>query len=287
MLKKFLFLQLILYTSLCGDIFKLDHISNVEPFADSETLVFVNLSGTIVQPYCTFTGEQWKNYFIEHVNKNVTDSVVAANIVNKLKYKMTKIPRKLIETNAPKLIASLQEKNITVFGITQKSIVTSYADNFATLLNLNLSQVGFDFSKTLSYATGWTEVLNEPNRFSFIHGVLFCQKQSVGDALIDFLQQNQKQPSKILVVDNSSNSLKKIEETLIQQNIPFLGLRYTRSDERKRNFDPDIGTIQLLSLLGENKLLTDEEAEGIKLANPHSNFEIVLDSLLSNYASFL
>lgn len=254
-----------------AEIFETDAICDIENYIRSDSLVLLNVTGTLYEPAMVLADNQWRLYFASRVEAIVTDQEFAAKLINEVKKSIvTYLPKKVIDANTPTLIRDMQEKQIAVFGITLKSRNEPFADDFDLITSKHLQNIGINLENTLSYI----DVNPSPH---FAYGLIFASKGPVGPAIVDFLEQLPKKPSNIIMVDNSLKNLLNAEISL--QEIEFTGFRYGARDMRIQGFDPDVGTIQFFALL-DHRLLTDEEAYQVKIATPGVNYNELLDQFI-------
>lgn len=212
-------------------------------------------------------------YFDEQVKQYISDPNEAESLINKIKNLIVrKIPKKVIEHEVDQLISGLQNQKLHVLGITRKFTSPPYADNFDEITYHHLLSLGIDFNKTLQYLP--LEVAEKnTNQYAFRYGILFTNKQPEGPAIMAFMKRLNEFPKKIVMIDNSYESLASVEAALNPFSIEFIGLRYGRCDEEDKDFDPDIGTIQFIEYMKNGSILSNDEARSIKMNHEETNFE--------------
>lgn len=277
------FVSLSTATQVSGEICETNKINTALNYVNQDSLVFFNVTGTLYEPATTLADRRWREYFSERVKQNVSDPVASEGIINKVKNEIvSNIPKKLVDPIAPRIISDLQQKKIPVFGITRKKVSTPYAEDFGLITHQHLLSLGIDLEKTLAFLN----VSGENNSsFSFAHGILFANKSPIDVALDGFLESNGFFPSQIIMVDDSRNSLEKIEQSLKNKNINFIGLRYSRADSHKTHFNPILGIIEFLAFVNEGKIISDEEASQIQASHPDVDYIQALDELIKNFAT--
>ena len=272
---------------ICGfdisaEIPETNEISSIEKYVTADSLVLFNITGTLYKPANTLADNQWRNYFAERVNSLVTDKAVANRLINKVKNDIVNhVPKKAVEDYTPQLIRKLQNQQIPVLGITQKQFVTSYAENFGLITSHHLLSIGIDLERTLLYLN--VKDGDDPNH-SFAFGLIFTNKKPVGPVILSFLNRIACKPEKIIMIDNSRDSLENAEAALTSTDIKFIGFRYGRADDLKTNFDPVLGNIQFMIFIKEGRILSDEEALQIKRANPKEDYTNLLDSFIFEHS---
>lgn len=262
-----------------AEIIETNEISAIQKHVTTHSLILFNITGTLYEPASTLADNQWRTYFAERVNALISDKLVADRLINKVKNDIVShLPKKAVEDYTPQLIANLQNQQIPVLGITQKQMATSYADDFGLITRNHLLSIGINLEQTLSYLNvrGDSDDLNH----SFAYGLIFTNKKPVGPAILSFLNRLAYQPEKVIMIDNSRDSLENAEAALITSDVKFEGFRYGRADALKMNFDPILGNIQFIAFIKERKIISDEEAIQIKQANPEVNYTALLNKFI-------
>lgn len=278
--KKFLFIGIISlimsYSPISAEIIETNEISTIQNHIDPDTFVLFTVSDTIYKPANALSDRKWRTYFSEKVNTTTSNLAVAESIIKETKNLiLSECSKSLIETTTPKLIEDLQNQDTVVFGIAKKYRNTK--DNI-DMTTRNLLKVGVDLRKTQSRF----ELKDDHKETdSFLsEGLIFRNDKNIGSAVIDFLNTVPYIPSKIVMVDKSRKALEKVENVLASNGIPFEGFRYSRSDDRKANFDVTLGTIQFLYFISTDQMISDEEAKTIQQANPDVDYEQELVSYI-------
>lgn len=285
MLKFFIscFLLTGLVPFLQAEIIETQETQQVLKYAEANSLVLFNITDTLYIPSATIARHQWRDYLTQRIMKVVTDQDVAQGLIKKLKNDIVrKIPKRLVEKTTPSVIDTLQDSKISVLGITEKQIVTSYADNFGLITSGHLKSLGIDLEKTLAYFP----VAKQKNldNYAFAYGIIFTNKKPIGQALLSFLQDNGYVPSKIIMIDNSRKSLEMVEAALAEVKISFTGLRYGHADAAKKEFDPIVGIIEFLAFIEGEKIISDEQAQQIRKDNADVDYEAVFETAILSLA---
>lgn len=252
----------------------------VQDKVDPKSIVLFNITGTLYQPATTLADNQWRTYFAERVNQLVANSDAAQKLIDKIKNEIVEnIPKAPVEEITPDIIAKLQALHIPVFGISQKRVVTTYADNFGHITSRHLKSIGIDLEKTLDYCN--VTATPDNSGYTFAYGIIFSNKKPVGPAILNFLMRLENRPAKIVMVDNSQASLESAETALASTGIHFEGIRYGHDDARQDNFDAILGIIQFFAFKNEGKILSDADALEIKKCSK-VKYEAMLDNFIIN-----
>ena len=265
--------------SVSAEIIETNEIDKVLEYANQDSLVFFNITGTLYQPSNALSDNQWRIYFSKRVKELVADPQAAQALVDQTKNLIVqKIPKKTVEEKVPHLIADLQARKIVVLGLTQKQASTSYADNFAFITQNHLVKLGISLEKSLSYLK--RDQKSGEESYTFAYGILFANKNPEGAVLAEFLKTVDPKPSAVIAVDNSRSSLENIQQALEAAGMKFIGLRYGRADAATAHFDATLGTIEFLTFVKEGKILSDAEAAELKAKQPDINYEALLDQYI-------
>lgn len=265
--------------TLSAEIQETNEISTIQDYVTNDSLVLFNVTGTLYEPATTLANNQWRIFFAERVKAIASDQKVADRFVNRIKNIIVNhIPKKPVEEVTPQLIAHLQNQEIPVLGITQKQMAASYADNFGFITSQHLMSIGVNLEDTLAYLD--LKPGSEDDSHSLAYGLIFTNKKPVGPAILAFVNRLQDRPAKVIMIDNTRNSLEDVETALLSTDVKFEGFRYGRADVVKTSFDPTLGTIQFFAFIEERKILSDEEALQIKQAHPEVDYAAQLDHFI-------
>lgn len=272
---KNLIISCLLFSSLYGEIAEIQTIESVKPYVQDNTLVLLNVGDTLFAPSSMLADYQWREHFVQRANQLLGESK-AKPVIDLVKgIIVEKIPKIPPEKVTPSFIAELQKSKIPVLGYTERFFSTSYAPNNGKITSQQLLNIGIDLEKTLSYFPA-KDYQND--KYAFQYGMIFSNKNPMGPALVDFFQNQGIAPAYVILVDDDVKALKIAEENLSSLNIKFIGLRYGQGDERKKEFDKTLGTIQFFAYINENRLMTDEEALQEREKSSEVNWEECLDA---------
>lgn len=269
---------LLLASTIHGEVVNTATTDTVLKYVQKNSLVLFNVSDTLYVSSVTMGSQQWRDYLEAHVKKVIKDPVVAERSINKyLNMIITKVPKRAAEDSAPGLIQGLQQQRIATFGITKKAPSAPYANNLGEITARHLGSIGIDFKQTLNYQSLSTAY---DNLYSFAYGIIFTRKQPEGAVVSSFIKRFPVKPARVIMLDTSSRALADVETALKASGTEFVGLRYTRTDNRINDFSPDLGTIQFLTYMRHGTLLTDEEAMAIKEGDVFAEHEFFLEEFI-------
>ncbi len=257
MKKIFTFLSLIaciFQTALNAIIIETAHFDEISQYADSDTLVILDIDDTILIPNQMLGCDEWFNKrlqeqqdkgksFIEALDKTLFEWEGLRSLTE----------MQTCEKNTTQIIDELQEKNISVMCLTTQRFA------LAPRTVYQLEHQKIDMTKT-SPTQENLFFMNQNLGVLFFKGILFTNGTHKGKSFFQFADQIGYQPKKILFVNDKASHLKELEQTCIERKIPFTGLRYAYSDKKKSEFSYTLAKIQS-DYLSLNGIISDEQAE--------------------------
>lgn len=239
-------------SKLPAEILETSHFAELVEHATPETFVLVDIDDTLLLPTQTLGTDVW---FIHRTNYYITSGIERKEALEmaitdwEAVRHLTKV--KIVEAESDRIIKELQQKKITLMGLTTQGLALS------TLTTRQLHSLNIDLSVTAP----------SPEEYYFMngHGVLYrngllsTSGTPKGPALMKFLDMIGYKPQHIVFINDKATHLKDVEESVVARGIKFTGLRYNFSDERVKNFDPEIAEIQWKNSTLDH-LLSDEEA---------------------------
>lgn len=275
-----LFLFLLLFVPLVTDakIIPTHQVSDILQEIDSNTFVFFDIDDTLLNTKILLGNSEWWKYFMNTVkdsnyNKEHRPEVLA--LIGKL---LTGIPVVAIDICAPEIIKNLQNRGVTVLGLTARFLRAEYLSTMGDLSYNQLKSFGVDFSKTSLPGC----INPEVNQF-YSHGIIFTDHTPKGPYLARFLKLMDLHPKKIVFIDDSLSQIQSVEQTVESLGIEFSGLHYGKLAAFHATFNPLIANIQLEAYLKEGKILSDEEALKIAKNNPNLDPNYFLNSLIQEW----
>lgn len=240
-MKKFLSLVItfILFSSLQlhAIIFESDTLSSVLAHADKDTLVVFDIDNTIMETQQYLGSDVWLCHTIDQCKSKGFSAKDVLNYILPLYFLIHEYHDMKPIQNAPALIKTLQNKNITVIALTNRSkhITQITLDQF--------DKMGIDFSLT-SICDKNLEIRHKYLGF-FKKGVIFCAANPKGEMLFLVLEKVGCAPKKILFIDDKLKYVKSVEKESEKHNIECIGIRFSGADATKAKFDPKEAEKQL------------------------------------------
>jgi hypothetical protein len=286
MLKLFLFLLVtVFYLPTVESYVEITSMNEILPEITADTLVLMDLDDTCVTTETTLGNTPWWEHFTNKMTSAQFDTRTVYQSVLPLVGKVIQsIPLKPIEKDIPLLIYSLQEQNITVWGLTGRVKEAPYDPSFSATTHFQLQKTGIDFELSTIPPGAILSRQNPPKTFAY--GIIFTSHQLKGPVLKQFLEEIQYTPAKIVMVDDMASHLQSIEQVAREMRIPCACFRYTRLDTTKSQFDPLIGNLQLKALLTQGYIPTDEQTtlwkNELLRVKPGLSEDFYLEELITN-----
>jgi Protein of unknown function (DUF2608) len=256
------YIYIFLYFSFCslflqGRIIETDYFNEVAQYADSSTLLLLDIDDTILIPTQTLGTDVW---FISRwkMYQQQCDLVLALDKAlaewEAVRH-LTSV--KTVEEDVSEVISELQQKDFVIMGLTTQGLaLTTRTVNQLKSLNINLSITAPTQNDHYFF--------NHPNGVLFHNGILFTAGTPKGPALLKFLDMINYCPKRIVFINDKSTHLLDVENAVLQREIEFIGLRYNFSDKRVFSFDPEIADIQWRFSTFDHILSDNEAREFLK-----------------------
>lgn len=216
----------IIETSSFEEVF--DHLS-------PETILFCDLDNTIMEVTQHFGSVQWGDNHKEKLINSGESSEKAEEILHNLWFGiLPHISMQLVDEQIPQIIQSIQKMGHFVLGLTARYPKEAWY----THPHLNRFQINFDKFFPDQHIPLESPILYE-------NGILFCGTQiKKSDALMAFLQLHNLTPKKIIFIDDKLHHVQDLEAPLTSANIEYVGIRYSKCDQRVKDYDEKIANIQ-------------------------------------------
>lgn len=250
MFKVFLFLCSL---SLFAQIQEISHFHEIEAYADSNTLVLVDIDDTLLVPAQMLGSDAWFEHRLGSYSKEYKFEVALEKTLAEWEAIRHLSQMELVEPEIRTVIASMQEKKIPIIGLTIQGLA------LATRTVLQLRDQNVDLSKTSPFNEDYCFSV-EGHTVLYRQGILFTSGKSKGLSFFQLSERFGGAPKRLLAIDDKLKHLEHIEKEAKRLGIEFIGLRYSFSDTKKEAFSPEIADYQLKhSLL--THLLSDNEVK--------------------------
>lgn len=258
----FIILLIISLSSLEARVLETNKMSDILKEIDDNTIVFFDIDDTLIYIPTMMGNSVWWGYCQKVANKNKWDQVKVATVLwPTLNQAANKVKTRLVDESAPELIKGLQDRGISVFGLTARSrqIVGDYAFDMTTILDL--SRLGIIFTQP------------EIDMNALRGGIIFTGTQLKGPFVERFLKKLKQKKKKVVFIDDNWNQVNSVDSSMATLKIPTVCFRYSKMDNAYDNFDPVVANIQLKGALENETIFTNEQASDIadhlEIKDPH------------------
>lgn len=196
----------------------------------ANTLIIFDIDNTLAAPKLEIGSDQWVNYLVEQKMKDGLNFQQAFNAVLPTYFHVQfKIAMHPVEDITPKLIDELKSNGASVIALTARSIFVA---------SRTLDQL-HDMRVELGIQGHASEMhLNMPIPCIYMDGVIFSGNNDKGLVLLELLSNIAFKPTKIIFLDDKLKNITAVEYAAEKCGIEFIGIRYSRCDERVAHFNP-------------------------------------------------
>lgn len=234
---KMMFFIMALASAVFADIYEVSSIKEMDKYREEGVLFLYDIDNTLVTLDQMLGSDQW---FVYRFNELIAEMNNTQEALDKALAEWTSVQyiSKIheVEKGSSQMIKSQQESGVMCIGFTTRGLTLSHC----ALSQLN--SIGIDF--TLSAPVKHDLLFLTSQSIIFRHGVLFTAGTHKGTTLIEFLNQMNFTPTKVVFINDKHKDLTQVEEGCNRLGIPFIGLRYNYLDEEVAAFDPEIAKLQ-------------------------------------------
>lgn len=237
-----------------GKIIEAHSIKDLSQYLQKDTLIVFDIDNTLLECRQTFGSDQWFGNQIQHHQTQGSDYQTALN--QALKHWVDiqhQTHLQLIELQAPEFIKELQQLGYPVMALTTRG------EEVASVTLEQLNAVNICMTVTAPYKEQ-AQLKHEKGESLCKEGVLFTAGGHKGYALAAYLKKAHYVPKRIVFINDKHSHLLPVEEMAEKENIEFIGLRYSQTDQKVQNYRKEIADIQQEFY---QKILSDEAAEAI------------------------
>jgi len=239
--KKILFSIVILYNlQISAVIFESDRLSEVFKHIEPNSLVVFDIDDTLMTPKNWPGSATWLEYETKKLKQLGLSGQDSFRLMLPLYFTIHIFDNIMIPLdNSPKIIEKLQKNSVYTMALTNRSLPMVQATMKEFLY------LGIDFSINSLYKEEMELAVTHKGRFS--KGIIFCGNNDKGKTLFLFLEKVGYMPEKIIFVDDKLKNVKAVERETEKHNIPFVGMRFSKIDEKRKTFNPKEADKQLLA----------------------------------------
>ena len=239
---------------LFSQIIEAEHFSDIVEYVQNDTLVLLDIDDTLLIPVQTLGTDVWFCNRLSYYKESFSGSEALDKALAEWEgiRQLTKV--KIVEEGTEKIVADLQERGVTVMGLTTQGLA------LATCTVNQLHSLGIDLVKTAPSKEDHYFINRIGNLYR--EGILFTSGTMKGKSLLKLIETIQYTPKRIVFINDKAAHLKDVEEAVEAVGYEFFGLRYSFSDKRVAEYNPAIAEIQWNHSTFSH-ILSDEEAEAL------------------------
>jgi len=216
-------------------IIETDQLNEVKShLGESDTLVLFDIDNTLVSPKGVVGTDQWFSYLLQQKMNEGHEVNKALDIILPF-YRTVQnvVSEHLAEPIIPDLLNYLRDHAISTLALTARG----YGISDRTIEQLEEAGVPLPF----------TEFVDKPldlmfnSLVSYKQGIIFCEggRNDKGQVLFSIMDMVGFKPKKIIFVDDKYSNLLSLEKACVERDIPFVGIRYSRFDNKVTVLDPE------------------------------------------------
>ena len=225
---------------------------HVFSYHQDDILYVFDLDNTLIEAQQHLGSDQWFSHQINHLmeSQGWSRSEAFDKFFPLYHQVLNKTAVRLVDASMTGLLSQMKEKNTPMIGLTKRNPKLS-SRTFEQISSLQI-----DFSSTCPVKEDF--VIEELGGTLLKNGILFVgQGIEKGPALMAYLKKLKKMPGRIVAIDDRLNHIESIASAVESLGIDYVGIRYGKTDEKVKSFNPKIAAMQLEHF---HRILSDEQA---------------------------
>ncbi len=256
-MKKTLTSLCICLASLCSmqaEIIETAHFCDLQKHITKDTLVILDIDDTLLITEQMLGCDEWFMTRLAHWQEtglSKQDSLERSLAEWEAVRHLTRM--QIVENGTDSIVGAMQSDGYTVMGLSTQGLA------LATRTKQQLRDNNIDLSKTSPHKTD--ECVNVSGHTALYRsGILFTSGCPKGEALFLLLDKIGYTAKRIVFINDKATHLQDVEAVAQEKGVPFIGLRYSYSDAKKKAFDPKIANYQFSNSTFTH-ILSDQEAK--------------------------
>lgn len=230
------------------------HIADVMPFISEESWFLVDLDNTLFEAKQALGHANW---FYDEMQARMQKGMARDDAIRDVYPEWIKTQRvcpvKPLEEQFIFEILALQEKSVVVMGFTHRQPLA------AEVTLHQIRSLGIDFTKTAPNKETFTIPSATPTLYT--HGVLFVgDYNKKGDIFLPFLQMIQKNPVKVVFIDDKRKNVEELEQALAPLEVEYIGIHYRAIEYTAPVYSPELAQFQYQFI---DKIMSNQAAQAL------------------------
>lgn len=255
----FIFTQNILAATATNKIIEINSFKEVPKYISADSLVLIDIDNTLLTAEQTIGTDQWFGYIVAQNIKNGLDANDAQHEALQLwNYVHGYSKVKLLESETPEILKSIQKSNKNVF------VLTARPGNIHQLSEKELNSLNMNFSSNHNIKP---LKLSRHGEAVYRDGIISAELTGKGRTLQEFIKLSKFDIAKIkqiVFIDDKSSNIEDIKNTATKLGINYVGLRYSAADADVKSFSSNIADTQLTILKQCGKVIADVALQSIE-----------------------
>ncbi len=217
-----------------------------------DVLYVFDLDNTLIQTAQHLGSDEWFFHHMTHLieNEGLSKHDALSQTLSLYLQVQNKTEIRLVDASASELLSAMKQKKASMIGLTKRD------PKLACRTLEQLASLQIDFSSTSPIKEDF--VFKELADTVFKNGVVFVGKGiEKGPVLIAYLKKLKKMPKRVIAIDDRLSNVENMGAAVESLGIDYIGVRYGKTDEKVKSFNPKIANIQLAHF---EKILSDEQA---------------------------
>ena len=239
---------------LIGKNMEVSSLMSLLKYTNKDTLFIVDIDNTLIESSQHMGSIQWSDYLAseyakqgkktyEEVDRFVSDYWCSVQPYIKVR---------CVDPATPELLKKLNELGIRIIGLTARR-----PSELEYTLE-QLSSVNIELSNELM-STSRLEIILDKEPALYDKGILFCTPTHDKSTVLEiFLNHIGYFPKEMIFCDDKLHNVLDLEKLAKKRGAKYIGVRFSGSDVRVKNFDPAIANFQYDCLPA---IVSDEEAK--------------------------
>lgn len=239
-----------------SQIIEIQNFEEIISHINQDSIVLLDIDDTLLIPKQMLGSDEWFTAQLKRNRETMSVEEVLDRTVAQWELIRHITEMDIVEPGTKEIVELLQQSGCPVMGLTTQGFTLSRK----TVRHLQDQKIFLEKAAPSSsdvYFTQKRKGSDYQEGVLYRHGILFTSGTDKGDAFFTLCERLGYIPKSIVFINDKATHLKEIEAAATQRGIPFIGLRYGYSDEKKSLFQSEIADHQFIHS-SYHELLSDE-----------------------------